>query len=141
MHGIMVTQRREDGHQKMWYPQFSFKRETARDLKIRYQKNFKSQEGVETFTVIQQERPSMVSDELVTEIKVILHNLCVSGEAIIRKTVIANGNGVLSSRFLENLASNGGSVTLNTKLARAILKLLHWMKGSGKTAKGEMKPE
>ena len=93
----MVTQRREDGHQKIWYPQFSFKRETARDLKISYQKNFKSQEGVETFTVIQQERPSMVSDELVTEIKVILHNVCVSGEAISRKTVIANGNGVLSS--------------------------------------------
>ena len=34
----------------------------------------------------------MVSDELLTEIKAILHMLHVSGEVISRKTVIAIGN-------------------------------------------------
>ena len=38
-----------------------------------------------------------MSDELVTEIKAILHNLRVSGGTISGKIVIAIGNGVLSS--------------------------------------------
>ncbi len=44
------------------------------------------------------------SDEIVTEIKTILHNLRVSGGAITRKTTIVIGNGVLSSRCPEKLA-------------------------------------
>ena len=37
----------------------------------------------------------MVSDEIVTEIKAILHNLRVSGGAVTRKTVIVIGDGVI----------------------------------------------
>ena len=82
----------------------------------------------------------MVSDEIVTEIKAILHNLCVSGGAVTRKTVIAIGDGVLSSRCPEKLAKNGGSVTLTTKWARGILKSLDWVKRRGTTSKREMNP-
>ena len=59
---------------------------------MKNQKNFESQEGVELFTVPRKGHPSMVSDELLTEIKAILHMLHVSGEVISRKTVIAIGN-------------------------------------------------
>ena len=36
---------------------------------------------------------SMVSDKIITEVKAILHNLCVSCDTITRKTVIASSNG------------------------------------------------
>lgn len=44
------------------YPQFSFKTESVRDWKIKYQKNSESSEEVEFFTVIRQGHPSIVSD-------------------------------------------------------------------------------
>ena len=81
-----------------------------------------------------------MSDELVTEIKTILHNLRVSGRVISRKSVTAIGNGVLSSRCPQKLTRNGGSVTLTTKWAPGILKPLDWVKRSRTTAKREMKP-
>ena len=123
------------------YPQFSFKRETFRDWKIKYQKNFESQEEVEFFTVLWQGRPSMVTDELVTKIKAILHNLHVSGRAISRKTVVAVGNGGLSSRCPETLTKNGVSVTLNTKTMKwawGIWKSLDWGKRRGTRTKRKM---
>ena len=45
----------------------------------------KVKEGVELFTVPWQGRPSMVSDDLVTEIKAILDNLCVNGQGHIQR--------------------------------------------------------
>ena len=71
------------------YPNFRFKKETVRDWKIKHQKNCESQERVELFTISWKGRSSMVTDELVTEIKAILHNLRVSGGTISPKTVIA----------------------------------------------------
>ena len=118
------------------YPLFSFIRKTVRESKIKYQKNFESQEGEELFTVSRQGRPSIVSDELVTEIKAILHNLRISGGVISWKTVIAIGNGVLNSRYPEKLTKNGESVTLTSKWARGVLK----SKRRGTTAKREMNP-
>ena len=105
---------------------------------MKNQKNFESQEGVELFTVPRKGHPSMVSDELLTEIKAILHMLHVSGEVISRKTVIAIGNWILSSRCPEKWTKNGGSVTLTTIWAREILKSLDWVKRRGTTAKREM---
>ena len=105
---------------------------------MKNQKNFESQKGVELSTVPRKGHPSMVSDELVTEIKAILHMLHVSGEVISRKTVIAIGNWILSSRCPEKWTKNGGSVTLTTIWAREILKSLDWVKRRGTTAKREM---
>ena len=82
----------------------------------------------------------MVSDELVTETKVILHNLRASGGVITQKTVIATGNEVLISRYPEKLTKNSGSVTLTTKWARGILKSLDWIKRRVATAKRKMNP-
>ena len=82
----------------------------------------------------------MVSDELVTEIKVILHNLRASGGVITQKTVIATGNEVLISRYPEKLTKNSGSVILTTKWARGILKSLDWIKRRVATAKRKMNP-
>ena len=107
---------------------------------IKYQKNFESQEGVRFLAIPQQGRPSVVSDEFVTEIKAILHNICVIGGTISRKTVIAIGNGVLSSRCPEKLTKNSGSVILTTKWAGGILKSLDWVKRCGMTAKRGMNP-
>ena len=61
----------------------------------------------------------MASDELVTEIKKIIHNLCVSGGAISRETLISISNGVLSSRFPEKLSKTSRSMTLTTEWAQA----------------------
>ena len=105
---------------------------------MKNQKNFECQEGVEFFTVPQKGHPSMVSDELVTEMKAILHMLHASGEVISRKTVIAIGNGILSSRCPEKWTKNGGSVTLTTIWVWEILKSLDWVKRRGTTAKTEM---
>ena len=102
--------------------------------------NFESNEGAEYITLRRQGRPAMVSDEIVTEVKAILHNLRVSGGTVSRKTVIAIGDGVLSSRCPEKLAKNGGSVTLTTKWARGILKSLDWVKRRGTTSNREMNP-
>ena len=82
----------------------------------------------------------MVSDERVTEGKAILHNLCVSGGAITRRTVLAIGNGVLSSRCPDKLARNGGNITPSAKWAKNILKSMDWVKRRGTTAKREMNP-
>ena len=64
----------------------------------------------------------MVTDELVTEIKAILHNLRVSGGTNSPKTVIAMGNRLLSSRYPERFIKNDERVTLPTKWALGILK-------------------
>ena len=80
------------------YPDYTFKRETVRDWKVKYQKAFESNEVGIFFALPGQGRPSKMSDELTTEVKSILHNLRVSGGAVTRKTVIAIGNGVLKAR-------------------------------------------
>ena len=108
----MVIQKPEGGNRKSI--QMLVIRETVRDWEIKYQKTFESNEGAEYFSLPRQGRPPMVSDEISTEIKTILHNVRVSGGAITRKAVIAIGNGVLSSSV--------------TKWARGILKSLDWVK-------------
>ena len=55
----------------------------------------------------------MVSNELVTETKAILHNLRINGQANILKTIITIGNGVLSLRCHKKFTKNcNKSVTL-----------------------------
>ena len=114
--------------------------ETAKDWRIKYQNNFESQEGVELFTVPRQGHSSIVSHELVTEIKTILHNIRVIGGVISRETVIAIGNGVLSSSCPEKLTKIGGSVALTTKCTRGILTSLDLVERRGTTAEREMNP-
>ena len=80
------------------YPDYTFKRETVTDWKVKYQKAFESKEVGNFFALPRQGRPSKMSDELTTEVKSILHNLRVSGGAVTQKTVIAIGNGVLKAR-------------------------------------------
>ena len=67
-----------------------------------------------------------MSDKQTTEVKSILHNLRVSGGTVTRKTVIAIGNRVLKARARcpEILEENGGSITLNTKWSKRVLKSL-----------------
>ena len=89
---------------------------------MKHQKNCESQERVALFTISWQGRSSMVTDELVTEVKAILHNLRVSGGGISRKTVIAMGNRLLSSRYPEKFTKNHERVTLLTQWALGILK-------------------
>ena len=105
------------------YPDYTFKRETVRDWKVKYQKAFESNEVGIFFALPGQGRPSKMSDELTTEVKSILHNLRVSGGAVTRKTVIAIGNGVLKARCPEMLEENGGNITLTNKSARVVLNL------------------
>ena len=76
-----------------------------------------------------------MSDEVVTKVKSILHNLQVSGGTVTQKTVIAIGNGVLKARGPEMLEENGRSITLNTKWARGVLKSLDWVRRYYTTAK------
>ena len=119
------------------YPDYTFKRETVRDWKVKYQKAFESNEVGIFFALPGQGRPSKMSDELTTEVKSILHNLRVSGGAVTRKTVIAIGNAVLKARCPEMLEENGGSITLTSKWARGALKSLDWVKRRYTTAKRE----
>ena len=122
------------------YPDYTFKRENVRDLKVKYQKAFESNEVGNFFALPRQGRPSKVSDELTTKVKSILHNLRISGGAVTRETVISIGNGVLKARCPEMLEKNGGSMALTTKWARGVLKSLDWVKRRYTTAKTEMKP-
>ena len=48
---------------------------------------------------------------MLTEIKSIISNLRISGAATTRKGVIAVGNGVLSARCTEKMATNGGNIS------------------------------
>ena len=84
--------------------------------------------------------PSMASQELTAEIKMILHNLRITGCAISRKTTIVAGTGVLQSKSPEVLLKNGGSIKLTTKWASEILKSMEWSNRRGKTAKLEVNP-
>ena len=122
------------------YPDYTFKRETVRDWKVKYQKAFESNEVGIFFALPGQGRPSKMSDELTTEVKSILHNLRVSGGAVTRKTVIAIGNGVLKARCPEMSEENGGSITLTTNWARGAIKSLDWVKRCYTTAKREKNP-
>ena len=75
-----------------------------------------------------------------TEIKAVLNNLHTSGAAITRKVCIAVGNDVLSLRYPEKMAKNGGSISLSTIWERNVLKSLDWVKRRGTTAKREINP-
>lgn len=46
-------------------------------------------------------QPSLIKDEITTEVNIIFHNFCVNGAAITRKTV-SIGNGMLISRCPED---------------------------------------
>ena len=81
------------------YPDYTFKRKTIRDWKVKYQKSIESNEVGTFFALPLQGRPSKMSDELTTDVKSILHNLRVSDGAVSRKTIIAIGNGVLKARL------------------------------------------
>ena len=121
-------------------PNYTFKRETVRDWKVKYQKAFESNEVGNVFALLRQGRPSKMSDELTNEVKSKLQNLRVSGGAATRKIVIAIVNGVLKGRCPEMLEENGGSIALTTKWARGVLKSLDWVKRRYATAKREMNP-
>ena len=68
-----------------------------------------------------------------------------SGCAITREVVIAVGNGVLSSRCPEKMATNGGNILLSAKWVHKILLIgfkevgppprLDWVQRGGTTAK------
>ena len=101
------------------YPDYTFKRETVRDWKVKYQKAFESSEVGIFFALPCQRRPSKMSDELTTEVKSIPQNLRVSVGAVTSKTVIGRiGNRVLKARCPEMLEENGRSITLTTKWAK-----------------------
>ena len=97
------------------YPDYTFKRETVKNCKVKCQKSFESNKLRNFFALPRQGKPSKMSDELTTEVKSILHNLRISGGAVTRKTVVAIGNAVLKARCPEMLEENGGSITLTTK--------------------------
>ena len=123
------------------YPDYTFKRETVRDWKVKYQKAFESNEVGIFFALPGQGRPSKMSDELTTEVKSIPHNLRVGVGAVTRKTVIGRiGNRVLKAKCPEMLEENGRSITLTTKWARGVLKSLDWVKRRYTTAKREVNP-
>ena len=67
------------------YPDYTFKRETVRDWKVKYQTAFESIKVGSFFALPRQGRPSKMSDELTTEVKSILHNLMKSGGAVTEK--------------------------------------------------------
>ena len=97
------------------YSDDTFKRETVGDWKVKYQKTYESNEVGSFFALPRQGRSSKMRDEPTTEDKFILHNLGVSRGAVIRKTVIAVGNGVSKARCPKMLEENGGSITLTAK--------------------------
>ena len=66
----------------MKYPDYTFKRETVRDWKVKYQKAFESNEVGNFFALPHQGRLSQMRDKLTTEVKSMLHNLWVSGGEI-----------------------------------------------------------
>ena len=49
--------------------------------------------------------PPTLTEEITTEIKLILNNLRISGCSISRKVVISVGNGVLASKCTEKMAN------------------------------------
>ena len=57
------------------YPDYTFKRETVRDWKVKYQKAFELNEEGNFFALPRQGIPSKMNGELTTEVKSILHNL------------------------------------------------------------------
>lgn len=137
-HGVTAARKWAVQH----YRGFQFKRETVRDWKQKYKKMYIERGSVEPSSVNFKSpgRPSMISEELATEIRVILQNLRTAGCGISRKTVIAVGEGVLSAKSPDLLRKNGGTVSLSIKWARGILTSLNWSKRRGTTAKREMNP-
>ena len=77
---------------------------------------------------------------MLSEVKLILHNLRMAGCGISRNVVISVGNGVMQTKCPEKLAKNGGPITLSVKWARGILKSMDWSKKRGTTAEREMNP-
>ena len=124
-----IPEARKWGDKK--YPEYKFKRETVRDWKFKYEKYCKenlaasanSSQGL--FTMPQRGKPTLISEELSTEIKQILSSLRVAGCSISRKVVISVGNGVLASRCPEKMSRNGGKINLTVKWARGVLKSMN----------------
>ena len=139
-----IPEARKWGDKK--YPEYKFKRETVRDWKFKYEKYCKENLAVSAnssqslFTMPQRDKPTLISEELSTEIKQILSNLRVAGCSISRKVVISVRNGVLASRCSEKMSRNGGKMNLIVKWARGILKSMNWFKRRGTTAKRTMNP-
>ena len=85
-------------------------------------------------------RSRLVLNKILTEIKSILSNLCISRAAVTRRVVIAVKNSVLSTLCPEKMAQNGSSITLSTKWAQNVLKSLDCVKQRRTTSKKEMGP-
>ena len=121
---------------------YEFKREMVCDWRNWCHAKYENEEttSTEKITFKGPGRPSMVSQELTAEIKMILHNLRISGCAISRKTAIVVGTGVFQSKSHEVSLKNGDSIKLTTKWIRGILKFMEWSKCRGTTAKREMNP-
>ena len=127
------------------YGQYEFKRETVRDWRNKYREAYvRSLESSSPANVDiswkRVGRPNLLSEELTSEVKLILQNLRIAGCGISRKVVISVGNGVLQAKCPEKLARNGGSIELSVKWARGILKSMDWSKRRGTTAKREINP-
>ena len=82
-------------------------------------------------------RPPLGPDEMLTKIKSIISNLLFIRSSNYAKmaVLIAVRNGVLSARYPEKVAKNGGSITLSTKWAQNVLKLLDCGKWRGTITK------
>ena len=117
------------------YPNFTFKRETVIDWKAKCRQKSSNHREADFFTLLPPGRPPMVSDGVVTKVKAILHNIRLSGGVITRKTTIAVGNGVLSSRCPDKIARNGGNITLTANWTRSIMKSMGWVKRRDTTEK------
>ena len=98
----------------MKYDHPIFKRETVREWRNKYRELFQdmlisSNDSHETTPMMSpgQGRPSLLSEELTTEVKVILNNLRTSGCAISRNVVISVGNGVLVVKCPGKMGGNG----------------------------------
>ena len=83
------------------YKGYEFKRETVRDWRNLSRAKYINEEttSTEKTTFKGPGRPSMVSQELTAEIKIILHNLRIADCAISRKTATAAGTGMLQPNF------------------------------------------
>ena len=91
------------------YKNFEFKRETVRDWQNKYRSTYvNNSTPSDTLSFKGPGRPSMLSDELTAEIKMILQNIRTSGCAVNRKVTISMGKGVLQAKCPDMLRDNGG---------------------------------
>ena len=123
---------------KKTFRQYEFKRETVRDWRTKYREAYVNNLETSSQNAVEIAWKSVGRPIMLSEVKLILHNLRMAGCGISRKVVISVGNGVMQAKCPEKLAKNGGPITLSVKWARGILKSMDWSKRRGTTAKREM---